>query len=181
MHLFVHATAYGELRRSFTPLHSRVASALVRALITGASVLGSVRVKALPDRNGISELSQLSGTHGVPYGLHDSLCTLRHACSMRVLKVTGVVCVRVSPFVPQRPAYRILHMSAHDATLDTGGWLALTRQGLSPCKMHQASPGALTLACTGAERAAGKMGCCSFSFSGHPFRPVKPGVMPSTI
>jgi len=23
------------------------------------------------------------------------------------------------------------------ATLDTGGWLALTRQGLSPCKIHQ--------------------------------------------
>ena len=120
MHLFVHATAYGELRRSFTSLHSRVASALVRALITDALVLGSARVKVLPDRKGISELYQLSGTHGVPYGLHDTLCTLRHACSM------------------------CLHMSAHDATLDTGGWLVLTRQGLSPCKMHQASPGALT-------------------------------------
>ena len=70
-----------ELRRSSTPSHSRVASALVRALITDASVLGSVRVKALPDRNGISELYQLSGTHGVPYGLHNSLCTLRNACS----------------------------------------------------------------------------------------------------
>lgn len=34
--------------------------------------------------------------------------------------------------------------SARDATLDTGGWLALTRQGLSPCKAHQASLGALT-------------------------------------
>ena len=85
MHLFVHATAYGELRRSFTSLHSRVASALVRALITDALVLGSARVKVLPDRKGISELYQLSGTHGVPYGLHDALCTLRHACSMRVL------------------------------------------------------------------------------------------------
>ena len=30
------------------------------------------------------------------------------------------------------------------ATLDTGGWLALTRQGLAPCKTHQASLGALT-------------------------------------
>ncbi|MCU7936737.1 MAG: hypothetical protein KZQ99_18000, partial [Candidatus Thiodiazotropha sp. (ex Dulcina madagascariensis)] len=30
------------------------------------------------------------------------------------------------------------------ATLDTGGWLALTRQGLPPCKIHQASLGALT-------------------------------------
>ncbi len=34
--------------------------------------------------------------------------------------------------------------SATDATLDTGGWLDLTRQGLSPCKMHQASLGTLT-------------------------------------
>jgi len=111
-------------------------------------VLGSVRVKALPDRNGISELCQLSGNHGLPYGLHDSLCTLRHACSMRVLKVTGVVCVRVSPSVPQRPAYLFLRMSAHDATLATGGWLVLPRQGLSPCKAHHASLGALTPAIT---------------------------------
>ncbi|MGH8614995.1 MAG: hypothetical protein ACREYF_23975, partial [Gammaproteobacteria bacterium] len=28
--------------------------------------------------------------------------------------------------------------------LDTGGWLALTRQGLSPCKIRQASLGAIT-------------------------------------
>jgi len=28
------------------------------------------------------------------------------------------------------------------ATLDTGGWLVLARQGLSPCKMHQALLGA---------------------------------------
>ncbi len=35
--------------------------------------------------------------------------------------------------------------SATDATLATGGWLTLSRQGFSPCKMHQASPGALTL------------------------------------
>ena len=38
--------------------------------------------------------------------------------------------------------------SARDATLDTGGWLARTRQGLSPCKAHQASLGALTPAIT---------------------------------
>jgi hypothetical protein len=36
------------------------------------------------------------------------------------------------------------------ATLDTGGWLTLTRQGLSPCKMHQASLGALTSSSAGA-------------------------------
>jgi len=34
--------------------------------------------------------------------------------------------------------------STMGATLDTGGWSALTPQGLAPCKMHQASLGALT-------------------------------------
>ncbi|MGH8652357.1 MAG: hypothetical protein ACREYE_09370, partial [Gammaproteobacteria bacterium] len=33
--------------------------------------------------------------------------------------------------------------SSTDATLDTGGWLALTRQGLSPCKMRRAFPSAI--------------------------------------
>ncbi|NQY75042.1 MAG: hypothetical protein HRT90_09805 [Candidatus Margulisbacteria bacterium] len=47
-----------------------------------------------------------------PYGLHNSLCTLHLYCS------------GISP-------------SAIGATLDTGGWLDLTRQGLAPCKMHQ--------------------------------------------
>ena len=32
--------------------------------------------------------------------------------------------------------------SARDATLDTGEWLTLTRQGLSPCKKCQALLGA---------------------------------------
>jgi hypothetical protein len=81
MCLFVHATAYGELRRSFTSSHSRVASALVSALITDALVLASGRVKALTDRDGISELYQRSGSHSLPYGLHDALCTLRLSCS----------------------------------------------------------------------------------------------------
>ncbi len=34
--------------------------------------------------------------------------------------------------------------SSPTATLGTGGWLGLTRQGLSPCKKRQASLGALT-------------------------------------
>jgi hypothetical protein len=54
-------------------------------------VLVSVRVKALTDRDGVSELYQRSGNHGFPYGLHYSLCTLRHACSMRVLKVIIII------------------------------------------------------------------------------------------
>src|SRR5262245_21890616 len=36
------------------------------------------------------------------------------------------------------------HGSAMDARLDTGGWLTLTRQGLSPCKRRQAYLGAIT-------------------------------------
>ncbi len=36
------------------------------------------------------------------------------------------------------------HGSAMDARLDTGGWLPLTRQGLSPCKRRQAYLGAIT-------------------------------------
>jgi len=39
--------------------------------------------------------------------------------------------------------------SATGATLNTGGWLNLTRQGLSPCKTRKASLGAITLALTG--------------------------------
>ncbi len=35
--------------------------------------------------------------------------------------------------------------SATGATLNTGGWLALSRPGLSPGKMRQASLGAITL------------------------------------
>ena len=34
--------------------------------------------------------------------------------------------------------------SATDARLDTGGWLTLTQQGLSPCKIRQAYLGAIT-------------------------------------
>ena len=37
------------------------------------------------------------------------------------------------------------HDSAMDARRDTGGWLPLTRQGLSPCKRRQAYLGAITL------------------------------------
>ena len=51
-----------------------------------------------------------------------------------------ILCVRFTCFVHSLPS----KSSATGATLDTGGWLTLSRQGLSPCKMHQASLGALT-------------------------------------
>ncbi len=87
MCLFVHATVYGELRRSFTSSHSRVAPTIIRALIADALVLASVCVKTLADRDGISGLYHLSGIHGIPYSLHDSLCTLRAPCSPTFLRL----------------------------------------------------------------------------------------------
>src|SRR5262249_42550889 len=73
----------------------------------------------------ISKLYQHFRGHGSPYGLQDTLSTPRPSCSP------------------------CLHGSAMDARLDTGGWLILTRQGLSPCKRRQAYLGAITLALGG--------------------------------
>ena len=65
---------------------------------------------------------------GLPYGLRGALCTLHPCCS---------VCT-----------------SFTGATLGRSGWLDLPPQGLTPCKKHQASlgaltPGALTAGCVG--------------------------------
>ena len=40
--------------------------------------------------------------------------------------------------------------SSMRSTLDTGGWLALSRQGLSPCKIRRALPSAITAQLSGA-------------------------------
>jgi len=40
--------------------------------------------------------------------------------------------------------FTVFHGSAMSARLATGGWLALTRQGLSPCKRRQAYLDAIT-------------------------------------
>ena len=69
----------------------------------------------------LSKLYQHFRVRGHPCGLQDSLSTLRPSCSP------------------------CLHGSAMDARLATGGWRALTRQGLSPCKRRQALLGAITL------------------------------------
>jgi len=63
-------------------------------------------------------LYHASGEHPSPCGLYDSLCTLRVGRST------------------------VMSILPSHATLGTGGWLFLTRQGLSPCKKHQALPGA---------------------------------------
>jgi hypothetical protein len=86
--------------------------------------VGFVDVKTLADcDNRLSRLYQHLGEHSLPCGLQDSLRTLHLFCSLRTIR-----------------------NSATGATLDTGGWLTLSRQGLAPCKMHQASLGALTFA-----------------------------------
>jgi len=64
-----------------------------------------------------------------------------------------ILCVRFTHFVHFQKL--INFSSAVGATLDTGGWLILSRQGLSPCKMHQALLGALTLELSG--RSAAKV------------------------
>ena len=82
-------------------------------------------VKTLANLNFHFEAVPTLRVYGYPYGLQDSLCTLRLDCSQDFTR------------------------SASDATLDTGGWLNLTGQGLAPCKVHQASLGALTSQITG--------------------------------
>lgn len=82
-------------------------------------------VKTLANLNLHFEAVPTLRVYGYPYGLQDSLCTLRLDCSQDFTR------------------------SASDATLDTGGWLNLTGQGLAPCKVHQASLGALTTNLTG--------------------------------
>ena len=47
------------------------------------------------------------------------------------------LCVRLNPIV------RSWRYSSGTATLDTGGWLGLPRQGLSPCKLTTSFLGAL--------------------------------------
>jgi len=79
-------------------------------------------VKTLGVRNKrLAKRYQHCRVRGHPCGLQDALSTLRPSCSP------------------------CLHGSALDARRDTGGWLPLARQGLSPCKRRQALLGAITL------------------------------------
>ena len=67
-------------------------------------------------------------------------CTSTSGCAVTPT-ASRILCLRFVHLV--RRVYD--HVSAMDARLDTGGWLALTRQGLSPCKRRQACLGATTL------------------------------------
>jgi hypothetical protein len=64
-----------------------------------------------------------------------------------------IPCVRFTSFVRQHDTSG----SAVGATLDTGGWLALSRPGLSPGKMRQACLGAITSAINGRETAGDRL------------------------
>ena len=98
---------------------------------TDASVLPSVYVKTLGDLNLPFEAVPALRSYELP-----TACT--------------ILCVRFTHFVHLWKCF--IHFgSAVGATLDTGGWLTLSRQGLSPCKMHQALLGALTSQITGAK------------------------------
>jgi len=115
------------LDASLCTCHSLMTPGILHTLTkTGASVLTSVYVKTLVD----SKFSFRSCTNfqvlRTPCGLHNSLCTLH-------------------PFCSSLEAINYRFDSAMGATLDMGGGLGLTQQGLSPCKMHQASLGALTI------------------------------------
>ena len=90
--------------------------------ISDASVLPSVCVKTLGVRNlPFRSCPSTSGDAAPPT-----------ACR--------ILCLRLVHLVRRG----ICHDSAMDARLDTGGWLALPRQGLSPCKIRQAFLGATT-------------------------------------
>ena len=88
-------------------------------LITDASVLTSVYVKTLVNLNFLFE--------AVP---------AFRSCELPAAYT--ILCVRFTHFVRLLELQLLNSGSAMDATLDTGGWLDLTRQGLAPCKMHQA-------------------------------------------
>ncbi|MFQ3192911.1 MAG: hypothetical protein ACI936_004065, partial [Paraglaciecola sp.] len=61
--------------------------------------------------------------HDNPNGLYNPLCTLHSYCSC-VVDLTA-------------EKRSLITHSTKGATLDTGGCLNITRQGLTPCKMHQ--------------------------------------------
>ena len=85
-----------------------------------ALVLPSGALKPSASAIAMSKLYQHFRVRGHPCGLQDTRSTLRPSCSP------------------------CLHDSAMDARRDTGGWLALTRLGLSPSKRRQAFLGAIT-------------------------------------
>lgn len=112
------------LYASLCTCHSLMTPEILHILTnTDASVLTSVYVKTLVDLN----------LHFEAVPTFRS-CELPTACTILYVRFTHFV--HLQKFIN--------FSSAVGATLDTGGWSTLSRQGLAPCKMHQASLGALT-------------------------------------
>src|SRR5262245_60507066 len=103
--------------------------------------------------------ASLPACHGLrtPADLHRLALSVVHVLPSGAFKPSASAtsasrsCTSTSGCAVTPTAYRILclrlvHLvrrdhdpvSAMDARLDTGGWLAFTRQGLSPCKRRQA-------------------------------------------
>ena len=107
----------------------------------GCFILASGTLKPSPSAIRISKLYQLSGHTVAPTAYR-------------------ILCVRFTSFVRQHDTSG----SAVGATLDTGGWLALPRSGLSPDKMRQAYLGAVTIRITRARRTfARRRGCGGYT------------------
>ena len=120
----------GVLCASFHACHGlRTPPALLILTMTDDLVLPSAFVTTLGDRDCISKRFQLFRERGLP-----------GACPGLDPGASMILCVR---FVRLVRRY-FSSDSATDATLNTGDRLGLSRQGLSPCKMHQACLGALT-------------------------------------
>ena len=105
---------------------------LTRHNLTNTVALHGLRWRYKPRQSDLLFIGAIPALqdHDNPYGLYDSLCTLHQYCSC------GAVLTAEK--------HLLITHSAKGATLDTGGWLNLTWQGLTPCKMHQASLDALT-------------------------------------
>ena len=116
-----------------TPLYTchglRTPPTLHKLAICACVVLTSTALQASSVGTRFRSDASTSGAR-TPYGLYNSLSTLHVGCSP--------ACVLTPERVHQSTD------SAQRARLDTGGWLNLTRRGLSPRKVLQASLVALT-------------------------------------
>ncbi|MEQ1560300.1 MAG: hypothetical protein ABL933_15370 [Methyloglobulus sp.] len=84
-----------------------------------------------PCLSGFSVLASVTLTRGRLHLYYNDADIASGMCVSPVAYV--VLCVRFAPLVHVCRSCNRLQRSAKDATLDTGGWLDLARQGLSPC------------------------------------------------
>ncbi|KJZ27556.1 hypothetical protein TW82_11660 [Pseudoalteromonas fuliginea] len=82
---------------------------LTRHNLTNTAVLHGLRWRCKPRQSDLIFIGAISALqdHDNPYGLHNSLCTLRQSCSCDAILITE--------------KQLLIPHSAKDATLDTGG------------------------------------------------------------